>query len=365
MASERILKSGDQFYWLINDEHVPTSWYAMTVAYIKNRNYHTALALDRSVRKKLHRLLLSNFSHWWLRLLELHCTFRNLANSDLQQKSNKIGTGRYGVVYRFNQFAIKSIKHNSSKHANTPPVTGEVEVNILRHLTNNILFTYASPNIIMVFQHTVIHRTDYIVMELLDTTFWNYVHSHTRDVYTLKSLIFQVLFTLAILQKKFPGFRHNDLKIDNILLDLSPRTTSTTLYYGKHNWSIKYSSPFVKIADYDYANIPHFVHNPKVATSFSNSFGCNPSKNNIYDVHLFLNSIYQCGSNIDSQILEWIEQQLPSASMRSVESEETKFGRLVHPERHTKTIKTPLKLIRSSFFDDLSHHARTIPCWGI
>jgi serine/threonine protein kinase len=40
---------------------------------------------------------------------------------------------------------------------------------------------------------------------------------HASDV-EWRSTFFQVLFTLATLQSNFPGFRHNDLKADNVLI---------------------------------------------------------------------------------------------------------------------------------------------------
>ena len=56
--------------------------------------------------------------------------------------------------------------------------------------------------------------------DLLDFLRRNY---KKLDLLHWKVIIFQILFTLAVIQKKYPGFRHNDLKANNILLQVFPK----------------------------------------------------------------------------------------------------------------------------------------------
>jgi len=48
-------------------------------------------------------------------------------------------------------------------------------------------------------------------------TFRNYFQSLECNDFEFRSCVFQILISLRFLQKKLPGFRHNDLKSDNIL----------------------------------------------------------------------------------------------------------------------------------------------------
>ena len=48
-----------------------------------------------------------------------------------------------------------------------------------------------------------------------------------RNTSTIKSILFQVIFTLAVLNKKYPGFRHNDLSPANCTCSKNIKSTRT------------------------------------------------------------------------------------------------------------------------------------------
>ena len=114
-------------------------------------------------------------------------------------------------------------------------------------------------------------------------------HSVMKPIH-IKTIIFQVLVTLMTLQKKIPSFKHNDMHIKNILLDLDFKTTG----------SIKYNTFFVPniglralINDYGFANMTS-VPNPKVVSKqYADDFGIAPDSHKMYDTHFFLNALYQ------------------------------------------------------------------------
>ena len=150
------------------------------------------------------------------------------------------------------------------------------------------MFSFYSPCIITMYQYSNVKKNDYIVMEKLDCTFWNYVQSSPKEK-KIKGIILQILFTLLVLQNKAHGFRHNYLKIDNILLDFTPRKQDITLRFKKYFWYLPKDIPIAKIADFDYSCIPNKIINTKINTEHSKSFGCTETPIKIYDTHLFLN----------------------------------------------------------------------------
>ena len=105
----------------------------------------------------------------------------------------------------------------------------------------------------------------------------------------IKTIIFQVLVTLMTLQKKIPSFKHNDMHLKNILLDLSFKTSG----------SIKYGTFFVPniglravINDYGFAHMTG-LPNPKVVSKqYAYDFGIAPDSHKMYDVHFFMNALY-------------------------------------------------------------------------
>ena len=119
------------------------------------------------------------------------------------------------------------------------------------------------------------------------TVIKNY-HSIIKPIH-IKTIIFQIIVTLMIFQKKVPSFKHNDLHLKNILLDLNFKTTG----------SIKYDTFFVPniglralINDYGFANMTEFPNPKVVSKQYAGDFGIAPDSHKMYDVHFFLNALY-------------------------------------------------------------------------
>ena len=90
----------------------------------------------------------------------------------------------------------------------------------------------------------------------------------------MKSVIYQVLSALYKIRRKYPGFRHNDLHLENILV--KP---------GK-------PYPIMVLNDFGYATLDDKVKNPTVTNGdFSQNWGIGPETSPLYDVHLFLNEM--------------------------------------------------------------------------
>lgn len=103
-------------------------------------------------------------------------------------------------------------------------------------------------------------------------------------------IFFQIISTLAVIQNKYPSFRHNDLKANNILITRINKD-NTKFKYTINNMvfivpNIGYQ---IKIADFDFACINKIVDNRKVELNTGNLLNINQSRNQYYDLHFFFN----------------------------------------------------------------------------
>lgn len=122
-----------------------------------------------------------------------------------------------------------------------------------------------------------------------------------------KVFIFQILSVLAVIQTKYPSFRHNDLKANNILVQktssfnnrefLNYRVAGTLFRVPNLEYEIK-------LWDFDFACIPGVVDNDKVNADWTREINVTPVQNRYYDVHYFFNTLINksfCGKIIDSE----------------------------------------------------------------
>ena len=107
-----------------------------------------------------------------------------------------------------------------------------------------------------------------------------------------KVFFFQIISVLAVIQSKFPSFRHNDLKANNVLIHKTDAKISTHKYTinGKiyHVDNIGYQ---LKLWDFDFACIPNIVDNSKVSSEWTQTINVTPHQNRYYDMHYFFNTL--------------------------------------------------------------------------
>lgn len=107
---------------------------------------------------------------------------------------------------------------------------------------------------------------------------------------TLRALLFQVVYTLACMQLVFPGFRHNDLSTNNVLVKPSSHASVT---YCVGNASFRVTSPYTAaLADFDFTHVPghDVLANERV---LSGKYGITQHPNASYDVHLLLKTMHR------------------------------------------------------------------------
>ena len=113
-----------------------------------------------------------------------------------------------------------------------------------------------------------------------------------------KSIFFQLISTLAVIQSKYPTFRHNDLKPNNVLIT---KTACDVLNYSYvvngDSYRVRDIGYQIKIWDFDFACIPGLVDNKKVMISNKWSRGINVgiTQNRYYDIHYFFNTLIKKG----------------------------------------------------------------------
>jgi hypothetical protein len=111
-----------------------------------------------------------------------------------------------------------------------------------------------------------------------------------------KVLFFQFISVLAVIQSKFPSFRHNDLKANNILVHkVSQRKTKFVYTVSRNRYLIPSIGYQLKIWDFDFACIPGTVNNSKVSAEWTDQINVKPEKNRYYDLHYFFNTLIKKG----------------------------------------------------------------------
>jgi hypothetical protein len=105
-----------------------------------------------------------------------------------------------------------------------------------------------------------------------------------------KVLFFQLLSVLAVIQSKYPSFRHNDLRPKNIYIEKIHNTISTYNYkIHKKIYKVPNIGYIIKLNNFDFANIPNIADNKKIELNWVKSTGISATENKYYDVHFFFN----------------------------------------------------------------------------
>lgn len=128
----------------------------------------------------------------------------------------------------------------------------------------------------------------------------DYIKKNYKDLKTKhwRAIFYQFLSTLAVIQDKYPGFRHNDLKANNLLVHKIPIQKENNKFKYKINGQV-YIVPNIgfqiKLWDFDFACIPGIVDNSKVEADWTDRINVKPVQNRYYDVHYFFNTLTKKG----------------------------------------------------------------------
>lgn len=154
--------------------------------------------------------------------------------------------------------------------------------------------------------------------DLLDFIRKNY---KTFKVKHWRTIFFQILSVLAIIQAKYPGFRHNDLKANNILVNEIPLSQNNNKYQYKingKNYIVPNIGFQIKLWDFDFATIPGIIDNSKVEAEWTDRINIKPEQNRYYDVHYFFNTFTKKGffpeffsPEVPNIVKEFVKRMVP------------------------------------------------------
>ena len=115
--------------------------------------------------------------------------------------------------------------------------------------------------------------------DLLDYLRKNYKNLKLKE---WRIIFFQILSVLAVIHGKYPTFRHNDMKANNILIHNIDINSDTKKYMYKIN-NMTYIVPNIgfqiKLWDFDFACIPDIVDNSKVDAEWTDKINICPEQN--------------------------------------------------------------------------------------
>jgi serine/threonine protein kinase len=210
--------------------------------------------------------------------------------------------------------------------------------------------------------------------DLLDYIKKNYKIMKLRD---WRTLFFQIISVLCVIQNKYPGFRHNDLKANNILVQNIDLRKKNNYYLYKLNLSnVRYdflvpnTGIQIKIWDFDFACIPGIVDNSKVNSDWTDKINVKPVQNRYYDLHYFFNTLTMKGffpefweaKEIHHQVKQFVKEIVPEKySKCNSENNENEFvtnrGRILINTEYTYPEKI---LLENPFFNKMRPSASKI-----
>jgi hypothetical protein len=125
--------------------------------------------------------------------------------------------------------------------------------------------------------------------DLLDYLRANY---KTISLLEWKIIFFQILSVLAVIQTKYPSFRHNDLKANNILRHtFQPKPKYISYNINNDSYKLPDMGFQIKITDFDFACISNVVENSKVNSNWASNYKISSKINRYYDIHFFFNTL--------------------------------------------------------------------------
>jgi hypothetical protein len=128
-------------------------------------------------------------------------------------------------------------------------------------------------------------------MELFETDMTSFLTKETYDDSFVRFIIFQILYTIAATQSMLPGWRHNDLSTNNVLVKKMDDPIAAKYSINGKEFYIQ-SDKKIAIIDFDFVNADHLrLRNQRVT---SGDFKVTSGKNISYDSHFFLKSVLKC-----------------------------------------------------------------------
>ena len=145
-----------------------------------------------------------------------------------------------------------------------------------------------------------------------------------------KVFFFQIISVLAVIQSRYPSFRHNDMKANNVLIHkIKKKNKSFNYRVVRSSYKVPNIGYQIKIWDFDFACIPGIVENQKVNKPWTKAINVTPDSNKYYDLHYFFNTFIKKGFFPQFLKEDYIPQKAKEFVMRIVPKKYQK-GKFVH-----------------------------------
>lgn len=178
-------------------------------------------------------------------------------------------------------------------------------------------------------------------MERFDVNLTRWLLEASFSDEQLGGVLFQIVYTLAALQKLLPGFRHNDLSTNNVLLRHVAPWTATYSYEGVR-FTVAQTPVFVALADYDFTHVPGHKSLSNERILGGKYPHMSASSNPSYDAHLFLKSVQRCLAKRGPGTAPRTEKFLASLGMHAADRLDAPVHRLA-----------PAAVLAHSYFERL------------
>lgn len=173
-----------------------------------------------------------------------------------------------------------------------------------------------------------------------------------------KVILFQLLSVLAVIQSKYPNFRHNDLKANNILVHkIIKHNDRFTYRVVKNVYKVPNIGYHLKLWDFDFSCIPDIIDNKKVESKWTKKINVTPVQNRYYDLHYFFNTLIKKGfcpevltsNKVPDEVKEFIFRVVPEKYQKVDTEYIHERGRILTNDEYT----TPDKLLKTDpYFDE-------------
>lgn len=140
-----------------------------------------------------------------------------------------------------------------------------------------------------------------LIYENIKNNLMDYINTNHKkmSLMTWKIIIFQILYTLTKIHKKYPNFKHNNLMVNKIMLnnikhDLNSINNTASHYQyelNKNIFRIPIINLEIRIGDFYFASIDGKVENNLVNSDWAMNLGITKKKNQYYDIHFLFNTI--------------------------------------------------------------------------
>lgn len=248
-------------------------------------------------------------SHLWLKK----------KNGTMTKGAVKLGEGQYGKVYRGciddgceKYIAYKEIRTPSlTEKTNNLPLAGFKRA--LDEINPQMEFTIAKKlegfGVPKMYLYKTCDNKDILYTEYVKGKELREWMVTQPTLPAIKSVMAQVIYNLYRIQKKYPGFRHHDLHLGNILVRPVPVKDMKIMGSTISNAGFE-----AVIIDFGFAVFPR-IKNPLINANNYKNIGISRKSDKHYDLHFFLNSIHnlvlQPRTRTERVVKTFIENLLP------------------------------------------------------